>query len=253
MTGGIEVRLLGPLEVVVPDGTALPATAGQVEFYVPPFFPAQPAIAAIRELPKLAVVQALTAGVDRLRPEIPAGVTLCNRVGHPMSASTYFRPSSPALLWIASRSALRRASAARATSSCLVILAGSSALVSTWMGTLKPCPVRLAASSSNSGRGSMKKPLIGSVSRTGRKACANQMPPSDRTCLKGLGRPALARGPGAGERSDTARSGPHPAVEADSGIELLVAGERFTGNREAVRRASVQRALQLLLQFEKHG
>jgi phosphoglycerate dehydrogenase-like enzyme len=69
------------VEVVVPDGTALPATAGQVEFYVPPFFPAQPAIEAIRELPKLAVVQALTAGVDRLRPEIPAGVTLCNARG----------------------------------------------------------------------------------------------------------------------------------------------------------------------------
>jgi phosphoglycerate dehydrogenase-like enzyme len=69
------------VEVVVPDGAALPATAGQVEFYVPPFFPAQPAIAAIRELPKLAVVQALTAGVDRLRPEIPAGVTLCNARG----------------------------------------------------------------------------------------------------------------------------------------------------------------------------
>ncbi len=69
------------VEVVVPDGTALPATAAQVEFYVPPFFPAQPAIAAIRELPKLAVVQALTAGVDRLRPEIPAGVTLCNARG----------------------------------------------------------------------------------------------------------------------------------------------------------------------------
>jgi phosphoglycerate dehydrogenase-like enzyme len=69
------------VEVVVPDGTALPDTAGQVEFYVPPFFPAQPAIAAIRELPKLAVVQALTAGVDRLRPVIPAGVTLCNARG----------------------------------------------------------------------------------------------------------------------------------------------------------------------------
>ena len=69
------------VEVVAPDGGALPATAGQVEFYVPPFFPAQPAIAAIRELPKLAVVQALTAGVDRLRPEVPAGVTLCNARG----------------------------------------------------------------------------------------------------------------------------------------------------------------------------
>jgi phosphoglycerate dehydrogenase-like enzyme len=67
--------------VVVPDGGPLPASAGQVEFYVPPFFPAQPAIAAIGQLPKLAVVQALTAGVDRLRPQIPAGVTLCNARG----------------------------------------------------------------------------------------------------------------------------------------------------------------------------
>ncbi len=69
------------VEVVVPDGAGLPASAGQVEFYVPPFFPAQPAVAAIGQLPKLAVVQALTAGVDRLRPQIPAGVTLCNARG----------------------------------------------------------------------------------------------------------------------------------------------------------------------------
>ncbi len=69
------------VEVVAPDGAALPASAGQVEFYVPPFFPEEPAIAAIGQLPKLAVVQALTAGVDRLRPQIPAGVTLCNARG----------------------------------------------------------------------------------------------------------------------------------------------------------------------------
>jgi phosphoglycerate dehydrogenase-like enzyme len=69
------------VEVVAPDGSALPASAGQVEFYVPPFFPAPPAIAAIDQLPKLAVVQALTAGVDRLQPQIPAGVTLCNARG----------------------------------------------------------------------------------------------------------------------------------------------------------------------------
>jgi phosphoglycerate dehydrogenase-like enzyme len=69
------------VEVVVPDGGALPGSASQVEFYVPPFFPGQPAIAAIGQLPKLAVVQALTAGVDRLRPAVPAGVTLCNARG----------------------------------------------------------------------------------------------------------------------------------------------------------------------------
>ena len=69
------------VEVVAPDGAPLPASAGQVEFYVPPFFPAPPAVAAISQLPKLAVVQALTAGVDRLRPAVPAGVTLCNARG----------------------------------------------------------------------------------------------------------------------------------------------------------------------------
>ena len=69
------------VEVVVPDGAGLPASAGQVEFNVPPVFPRAPAIAAIGQLPKLAVVQALTAGVDRLRPAVPTGVILCNARG----------------------------------------------------------------------------------------------------------------------------------------------------------------------------
>ncbi len=69
------------LEQVVPDAKALPASAAQVEFYVPPFFPGQPAIAALRQMPRLSVVQALTAGVDRLLAELPDGVTLCNARG----------------------------------------------------------------------------------------------------------------------------------------------------------------------------
>jgi phosphoglycerate dehydrogenase-like enzyme len=69
------------LEQVAPDGKALPASAAQVEFYVPPFFPGQPAIAAMRQMPRLSVVQALTAGVDRLLAELPDGVTLCNARG----------------------------------------------------------------------------------------------------------------------------------------------------------------------------
>jgi phosphoglycerate dehydrogenase-like enzyme len=67
--------------VVAPDGGPLPADADEVEFYVPPFFPAPPAIEAIAHLPRLRVVQALTAGVDRLLPRIPPGVTLCNARG----------------------------------------------------------------------------------------------------------------------------------------------------------------------------
>ncbi len=69
------------VQVVSPDGTPLPAGADQVEFYVPPFFPAPPAIEVIGHLPALRVVQALTAGVDRLLPHIPPGVTLCNARG----------------------------------------------------------------------------------------------------------------------------------------------------------------------------
>src|ERR1039457_974079 len=69
------------LEQVAPDGKPLPASAAQVELYVPPFFPGQPAIAAMRQMPRLSVVQALTAGVDRLLAELPDGVTLCNARG----------------------------------------------------------------------------------------------------------------------------------------------------------------------------
>jgi len=68
-------------EVVAPDGSPLPPGAADVEFYVPPFFPAMPAITAIEQLPGLRVVQAQTAGVERLLPHVPPGVTLCNARG----------------------------------------------------------------------------------------------------------------------------------------------------------------------------
>jgi phosphoglycerate dehydrogenase-like enzyme len=68
-------------EVVLPDGTPLPPSASEVEFYVPPFFPSDPAVAVMGEMPRLAVVQALTAGVDRLLAALPPGVTLCNARG----------------------------------------------------------------------------------------------------------------------------------------------------------------------------
>ncbi len=67
--------------VVAPDGGPLPAGAAEVEFYVPPFFPPQPAVEAMADLPRLRVVQALTAGIDRYLPFLPPGVTLCNARG----------------------------------------------------------------------------------------------------------------------------------------------------------------------------
>ena len=69
------------VQVVAPDGAPLPPSVDQVEFYVPPFFPSSPGIAAMGEMPRLAVVQTLTAGVDRLLPGLPPGVILCNARG----------------------------------------------------------------------------------------------------------------------------------------------------------------------------
>ena len=69
------------VEVVAPGGAGLPASADRVEFYVPPFFPGPSGIAAMHQMPRLAVVQTLTAGVDRLLGDLPAGVTLCNARG----------------------------------------------------------------------------------------------------------------------------------------------------------------------------
>jgi phosphoglycerate dehydrogenase-like enzyme len=69
------------VEVVSPDGTGLPGSAADVEFYVPSFFPTAATGEAMRHMPVLRVVQALTAGVDRLRPYLPSGAVLCNARG----------------------------------------------------------------------------------------------------------------------------------------------------------------------------
>jgi phosphoglycerate dehydrogenase-like enzyme len=69
------------VEVLAPDGASLPASAAEVEFYVPPFFPAPEAVVAMAQMPKLRVVQTMTAGFDRVRPHVPAGAVLCNARG----------------------------------------------------------------------------------------------------------------------------------------------------------------------------
>jgi phosphoglycerate dehydrogenase-like enzyme len=69
------------VEVLVPDGSPLPSSAADVEFYVPPFFPAPEAVVAMDQMPRLKVVQTLTAGFDRVRPHVPAGAALCNARG----------------------------------------------------------------------------------------------------------------------------------------------------------------------------
>jgi len=69
------------VEVLAPDGSPLPPSAADVQFYVPPFFPAPEAVVAMAQMPRLKVVQTLTAGFDRVRPHVPAGAVLCNARG----------------------------------------------------------------------------------------------------------------------------------------------------------------------------
>jgi phosphoglycerate dehydrogenase-like enzyme len=62
-------------------GGGLPGSVAEVEFYVPPFFGSEAAGRVMAQMPRLRVVQTLTAGVDWLRPHVPAGAVLCNARG----------------------------------------------------------------------------------------------------------------------------------------------------------------------------
>ena len=59
----------------------VPASVADVEFYVPSFFSSPAGSAVLSRMPRLKVVQTLTAGVDWLRPHLPPGVALCNARG----------------------------------------------------------------------------------------------------------------------------------------------------------------------------
>jgi phosphoglycerate dehydrogenase-like enzyme len=59
----------------------VPESAAEVEFYVPPFFGSAAAAQVMALMPRLRVVQTLTAGVDRLQPHVPSGAVLCNARG----------------------------------------------------------------------------------------------------------------------------------------------------------------------------
>jgi phosphoglycerate dehydrogenase-like enzyme len=69
-------------EVVRPEADEpLPPSAAEVEFYVPAYKmdPVDPALFA--GMPRLRVVQTMTAGVDHIRGALPPGVILCNGRG----------------------------------------------------------------------------------------------------------------------------------------------------------------------------
>ncbi len=86
---GVTVEVVDP-DAIDADGGGLPASAGQVEIYVPPLFPRPPAIAALAAMPNLRLVQTLTAGIDLLLPHLPAGAVLCNARGlHDVSTAEW--------------------------------------------------------------------------------------------------------------------------------------------------------------------
>jgi phosphoglycerate dehydrogenase-like enzyme len=70
------------LDVEVFDASAaLPPSAADVQFYVPDYNFDPQVAEVIPKLPRLSVVQSLTAGVEHLRPYVPESVTLCSARG----------------------------------------------------------------------------------------------------------------------------------------------------------------------------
>jgi len=66
------------LELQVFDGTGQPPSTDDVELVVLPYLREREILRLTRDMPRLRVVQTLTAGVDGYREHLPAGVTLCN-------------------------------------------------------------------------------------------------------------------------------------------------------------------------------
>jgi phosphoglycerate dehydrogenase-like enzyme len=63
------------------DGDAVPESATEVELYVPPYRFQAGDCEVMSQMDRLRVVQTLTAGVEHVRPYVPAGVQLCNGRG----------------------------------------------------------------------------------------------------------------------------------------------------------------------------
>ncbi len=59
----------------------VPASVSEVEFYVPPYRFSPSDYELVGSMPRLKVVQTVTAGVDHARPYVPDGVLLCNGRG----------------------------------------------------------------------------------------------------------------------------------------------------------------------------
>jgi phosphoglycerate dehydrogenase-like enzyme len=82
-----EVDRLDPVpdgvrcETVVPSGDDSPAAISEVQFYVPAYQLQADQGEVLARMPRLRVVQTLTAGVEHIRSQVPDGVLLCNGRG----------------------------------------------------------------------------------------------------------------------------------------------------------------------------
>jgi phosphoglycerate dehydrogenase-like enzyme len=77
--GGIPAGL--ELDFYRADGDDFPGTIDEVAFYVLPYMRGPAVLERATEMPKLQVVQTLTAGYEEFLPLVPPGVTLCNAAG----------------------------------------------------------------------------------------------------------------------------------------------------------------------------
>jgi phosphoglycerate dehydrogenase-like enzyme len=62
-------------------GEQLPDSAGEVEVVVLPFGVPESTLPVLAKLPRLRLIQLMSAGAERVIPHVPAGVTLCNARG----------------------------------------------------------------------------------------------------------------------------------------------------------------------------
>ena len=69
------------LDFYLAQGDEFPGTIDEVAFYVLPYMKGPAVLARAAEMPKLQVVQTLTAGYEEFLPLVPPGVTLCNAAG----------------------------------------------------------------------------------------------------------------------------------------------------------------------------
>jgi phosphoglycerate dehydrogenase-like enzyme len=77
--GGIPAGL--ELDFYRADGEDFPSTIDEVAFYVLPYMRGPAVLERAAEMPKLQVVQTLTAGYEEFLPVVPPAVTLCNAAG----------------------------------------------------------------------------------------------------------------------------------------------------------------------------